>query len=214
MAYVADCAGLHLQWHGTRHRCPRTKPGCAGRHSAGWVAHCPLTPGRSSAPQPFPASCVCVCRRHRNVVTLCVLVLWQSWSPVHAAPVTNWLWSLGYTPFGPFSDSQALSFAIVDAAAQHIVFSELNEQLHEVATLMSHFAVTPRRNLLVSMRAAGSFVLCDPACVCAWHLRPMASPHRRHWQPRITKSTLGRGTVCKGAYSVLARSCTCAALAW
>ena len=77
------------------------------------------------------------------MVKLCVLVLWQSWSPVHAAPVTNWLWSLGYTPFGPFSDSQALSFAIVDAAAQHIVFSELNEQLHEVATIMSHFAVTP-----------------------------------------------------------------------
>ncbi len=44
----------------------------------------------------------------------------------------NYLWSVAPTPFGPFSNSARLTFALIDAARRNIVFSSLNASIAQV----------------------------------------------------------------------------------
>lgn len=37
-------------------------------------------------------------------------------SRVHERPVLNWLWAVGYHPFGPFSNSSGISLMLHDVA--------------------------------------------------------------------------------------------------
>jgi len=62
------------------------------------------------------------------------------WSPVSNASETDYTWSHGLTPFGYFSQSNTLSFAIRDAAARHVLLSDLNQTMTEVADLLLHFS--------------------------------------------------------------------------
>ena len=66
----------------------------------------------------------------------------QSWSAIHLRTETDYLWSTGPTPFGPYSTSLHLSFAIVDAAARNMVLSALHQIGREVAALLEHFSVS------------------------------------------------------------------------
>jgi hypothetical protein len=80
----------------------------------------------------------------------------------------DYLWSIGYTPYGYFSHvtASSLSFAVRDAAMRHIIYSEINEtisgitdllhhfhhygrQMDEVSTPMEHLHLVRRRNILV-----------------------------------------------------------------
>jgi membrane-bound inhibitor of C-type lysozyme len=56
------------------------------------------------------------------------------------AAETNFLWSAGSTPFGPFSQSTRLNFAIVDAARRNLVFSALNASIAQVADALEKFS--------------------------------------------------------------------------
>lgn len=51
----------------------------------------------------------------------------------------NYLWSVAPTPFGPFSSSARLTFALIDAARRNVVFSSLNASIAEVARIMAQF---------------------------------------------------------------------------
>uniref|UniRef100_A0A1D1Z3A7 Protein CrcB n=1 Tax=Anthurium amnicola TaxID=1678845 RepID=A0A1D1Z3A7_9ARAE len=49
-----------------------------------------------------------------------------SWSPQHNNTVVDYTWSVGQTPFGPFSDSLSLSFVQKDAARRNVLLTSLN----------------------------------------------------------------------------------------
>lgn len=68
------------------------------------------------------------------------------WSHHRSTVEQNYLWSIGDTPFGPFSLSTRLSFAQRDAAARAILYSSLNHTLAELQHLLSHFQ-TPKKEL-------------------------------------------------------------------
>lgn len=50
----------------------------------------------------------------------------HSWSPQHNNTLMDYTWSVGQTPFGPFSESSSLSFAQRDAARRNVLLSSLN----------------------------------------------------------------------------------------
>lgn len=63
----------------------------------------------------------------------------ELWDTLTESVANNYMWSTGATPFGPFSSSLHLSFAVVDAAARNMVLSALDSVLAEVVGLLEHF---------------------------------------------------------------------------
>ncbi|KAF7819680.1 Transmembrane protein [Senna tora] len=49
-----------------------------------------------------------------------------SWSPRHNNTLVDYTWSIGQTPFGPFSDLSSLSFVQKDAARRNVLLTSLN----------------------------------------------------------------------------------------
>ncbi|RWR80981.1 hypothetical protein CKAN_00964400 [Cinnamomum micranthum f. kanehirae] len=49
-----------------------------------------------------------------------------SWSPRHNSTLLDYTWSVGQTPFGPFSELMSLSFVQKDAAKRNILLTALN----------------------------------------------------------------------------------------
>ncbi|WOK93899.1 hypothetical protein Cni_G02600 [Canna indica] len=67
----------------------------------------------------------------------------QSWSPQHNSSLVDYTWSVGQTPFGPFSESSSLSFAQRDAARRNVLLTTLN------------YTITSTIDVLQSMAAHG-----------------------------------------------------------
>ncbi|KAI3974180.1 hypothetical protein MKX01_033431 [Papaver californicum] len=65
------------------------------------------------------------------------------WSPRHNNTLVDYTWSIGQTPFGPFSESSTLSFVQKDAARRNVLVSALND------------TITSAINLLESLSAHG-----------------------------------------------------------
>ncbi|CAN8266033.1 unnamed protein product [Cochlearia groenlandica] len=49
-----------------------------------------------------------------------------TWSPRHNSTLVDYTWSVGQTPFGPFSDVSSLSFVQKDAAKRNVLLTSLN----------------------------------------------------------------------------------------
>lgn len=49
-----------------------------------------------------------------------------TWSPRHNSTLVDYTWSVGQTPFGPFSESMSLSFVQRDAAPRNVLLTILN----------------------------------------------------------------------------------------
>ncbi|XP_058085076.1 uncharacterized protein LOC131232686 [Magnolia sinica] len=49
-----------------------------------------------------------------------------TWSPWHNSTLVDYTWSIGQTPFGPFSESLSLSFVQKDAAQRNVLLTALN----------------------------------------------------------------------------------------
>ncbi|CAA0384022.1 unnamed protein product [Arabidopsis thaliana] len=49
-----------------------------------------------------------------------------TWSPRHNTTLVDYTWSIGQTPFGPFSDISTLSFVQKDAAKRNVILTSLN----------------------------------------------------------------------------------------
>ncbi|KAK1312039.1 hypothetical protein QJS10_CPA07g00343 [Acorus calamus] len=49
-----------------------------------------------------------------------------TWSPQHNHTTVDYTWSVGRTPFGPFSDSMSVSFVQRDAAKRNVLLTSLN----------------------------------------------------------------------------------------
>jgi len=82
----------------------------------------------------------------RSVLAATLQTVWgvaptnQRWSSIHGKPEENYLWSLGNTPFGSFSNSLTLSFSQHDAASKGVLYTELHNILEEVNGLFAHFS--------------------------------------------------------------------------
>ncbi|KAE9620039.1 hypothetical protein Lalb_Chr02g0159561 [Lupinus albus] len=50
----------------------------------------------------------------------------MSWSPRHNDTLVDYTWSMGQTPFGPFSEMLSLSFVQKDAARRNVLLTSLN----------------------------------------------------------------------------------------
>ncbi|CAI0453537.1 unnamed protein product [Linum tenue] len=66
-----------------------------------------------------------------------------SWSPRHNTTLVDYTWSVGQTPFGPFSESSTLSFVQKDAARRNVLLTSLN------------YSITSAIEVLGSMEAHG-----------------------------------------------------------
>lgn len=72
-----------------------------------------------------------------------------SWSPRHNSTLVDYTWSVGQTPFGPFSETLSLSFVQKDAARRNILLTSLNYSLTSaIDVLESIAAYGGERNLL------------------------------------------------------------------
>ncbi|CAJ1946917.1 unnamed protein product [Sphenostylis stenocarpa] len=49
-----------------------------------------------------------------------------NWSPQHNETLVDYTWSMGQTPFGPFSEMMSLSFVQKDAARRNVLLTSLN----------------------------------------------------------------------------------------
>ncbi|XP_057969081.1 uncharacterized protein LOC131158316 [Malania oleifera] len=65
------------------------------------------------------------------------------WSPSHNSTLVDYTWSVGQTPFGPFSDISSLSFVQKDAARRNVLLTSLN------------FTITSAIDVLESIAAHG-----------------------------------------------------------
>ncbi|CAA7408818.1 unnamed protein product [Spirodela intermedia] len=63
-----------------------------------------------------------------------------SWSPQHNHTVVDYTWSIGQTPFGPFSDSLSLSFVQKDAARRNVLLTSLNYTIMSATDVLQSMA--------------------------------------------------------------------------
>ncbi|KAF9604204.1 hypothetical protein IFM89_004910 [Coptis chinensis] len=54
------------------------------------------------------------------------------WSPRHNSTLVDYTWSIGQTPFGPFSETSSLSFVQKDAARRNVLLTSLNYTITRV----------------------------------------------------------------------------------
>lgn len=64
----------------------------------------------------------------------------QHFSGKKQSAEVNFLWSAANTPFGPFSGSSKLNFALIDAARRNLVFSALNASIEQVSDVLEQFS--------------------------------------------------------------------------
>ncbi|GLU11138.1 hypothetical protein SLE2022_279030 [Rubroshorea leprosula] len=76
-----------------------------------------------------------------------------SWSPMHNSTLVDYTWSIGQTPFGPFSEISSLSFVQKDAARRNVLLTYLNYSITSaIDVLDSISAHGGERNLLKQSR--------------------------------------------------------------
>ena len=120
------------------------------------------------------------------------------WSSAHQRSVSELLWAVGRTPFGPFSGRAELSFALRDAASRSSLhalgaevmreaaalrtyFSEFGKAVEEVLTASEHLPFLQRLNVLAyklqrarSYLSLHSFRIAQYYLLSTWHdLRAM-----------------------------------------
>lgn len=62
------------------------------------------------------------------------------WSPRHNTTLVDYTWSIGQTPFGPFSESSSLSFVQKDAARRNVLLTSLNYSISSAIDVLESVA--------------------------------------------------------------------------
>ncbi|XP_031095444.1 uncharacterized protein LOC115999701 [Ipomoea triloba] len=62
------------------------------------------------------------------------------WSPKHNTTLVDYTWSVGQTPFGPFSEISSLSFVQKDAARRNVLLTSLNYSLMSAIDVIESIA--------------------------------------------------------------------------
>ncbi|KAL9233773.1 hypothetical protein vseg_008727 [Gypsophila vaccaria] len=68
-----------------------------------------------------------------------------TWSPTHNSTLVDYTWSVGQTPFGPFSEISSLSFVQKDAARRNVLLTSLN------------YSISSAIEVLESVKAHGGY---------------------------------------------------------
>lgn len=63
-----------------------------------------------------------------------------AWSLQHNSTLADYTWSVGQTPFGPFSESLSLSFAQKDAARRNVLLTSLNYTITSTIDILESIA--------------------------------------------------------------------------
>jgi len=64
----------------------------------------------------------------------------QNWEPAAQRLQTDWLWAVGPTVFGYFSEERELTFPLIDAAMRSVLYTVIAESIDEVHRFVSDFA--------------------------------------------------------------------------
>ncbi|KAI8028804.1 hypothetical protein LOK49_LG01G03842 [Camellia lanceoleosa] len=62
------------------------------------------------------------------------------WSPRHNSTLVDYTWSVGQTPFGPFSEISSLSFVQKDAARRNVLLTSLNYSITSAIDVLESIA--------------------------------------------------------------------------
>ncbi|KAM5581456.1 hypothetical protein ABKV19_010599 [Rosa sericea] len=62
------------------------------------------------------------------------------WSPRHNTTLVDYMWSVGQTPFGPFSEISSLSFVQKDAARRNVLLTSLNYSISSAVDVLESIA--------------------------------------------------------------------------
>lgn len=62
------------------------------------------------------------------------------WSPRHNTTLVDYTWSVGQTPFGPFSEISTLSFVQKDAARRNVLLTSLNYSISSAVDVLESIA--------------------------------------------------------------------------
>lgn len=81
-----------------------------------------------------------------------------SWSPRHNSTLLDYTWSVGQTPFGPFSESMSLSFVQKDAAKRNVLLTALNYTITSGVEVLDSIAVHGGRSRLLRHNRHVEFV--------------------------------------------------------
>ncbi|KAL6520354.1 hypothetical protein OROMI_032534 [Orobanche minor] len=63
------------------------------------------------------------------------------WSPLHNNSLVDYTWSVGQTPFGPFSEISSLSFVQKDAAKRNVILTSLNYSITSMIEVLDSIGV-------------------------------------------------------------------------
>lgn len=80
---------------------------------------------------------------------------YETWSVFHNTTLHNWLWSVGRTPFGPFSDKTEVSFVQRTAAQRNVVLTSLNQAVEQAREMLRAVHVSPMISLVVGLLVLG-----------------------------------------------------------
>lgn len=62
------------------------------------------------------------------------------WSSKHNSTMVDYTWSIGHTPFGPFSEISSLSFVQKDAARRNLILTSLNYSITSMVDVLDSIA--------------------------------------------------------------------------
>lgn len=80
------------------------------------------------------------------------------WNPSHNGTLVDYTWSVGQTPFGPFSDISSLSFVQKDAARRNILLTSLNYTITSAIDVLDSIAAHGGDRYLLRQNRYGEFI--------------------------------------------------------
>lgn len=81
-----------------------------------------------------------------------------SWSPMHNNTLVDYTWSIGQTPFGPFSESSSLSFVQKDAARRNVLLTSLNYSIMSAIDVFESVAAHGGERRLLKQKRHVEFI--------------------------------------------------------
>ncbi|KAJ4900930.1 hypothetical protein Rs2_14881 [Raphanus sativus] len=81
-----------------------------------------------------------------------------TWSPRHNSTLVDYTWSVGQTPFGPFSDISSLSFVQKDAAKRNVILTSLNTTISSAIDVIDSTVAYGGESVLVKQNRHSEFM--------------------------------------------------------
>lgn len=80
------------------------------------------------------------------------------WSPQHNSTLVDYTWSVGHTPFGPFSELSSLSFIQKDAAMRNVLLTSLNYTITSALDVLESIAAHGGERKLLPQNQLPEFI--------------------------------------------------------